>query len=60
MDGYVRSDSAGDERRHPAQSINNIEAREQNMKSWMEVLGPAVILTMTVAFGAFTLSNLAR
>jgi hypothetical protein len=30
------------------------------MKSWMEVLGPAVILTMTLAFGAFTLSNLAR
>jgi hypothetical protein len=30
------------------------------MKSWMEVLGPAVILMMTLAFGVFTLSNLAR
>jgi hypothetical protein len=30
------------------------------MKSWTEVLGPVVILTMTVVLGAFTLSNLAR
>ena len=30
------------------------------MKSWMEVLGPVVILTMTFALGALTLSNLAR
>lgn len=30
------------------------------MKSWMEVFGPVVILTMTVAFGVFTFSNLAR
>ncbi len=33
------------------------------MKNWTEVLGPAVILTMTMAFGVYTLSmlsNLAR
>ena len=30
------------------------------MKNWMEVLGPAVILTVTMAFGVYTLSNLAR
>jgi len=30
------------------------------MRSWMEVFGPVVILTMTVALGVFTLSNLAR
>mgnify|MGYP001212730003 FL=1 len=30
------------------------------MKNWTEVLGPAVILTMTMAFGVYTLSNLGR
>ena len=30
------------------------------MKSWMEVLGPVVILTMSFVLGAFTLTNLAR
>lgn len=30
------------------------------MRAWTEVLGPLVIVSMTVALGVFTLSNLAR
>ena len=30
------------------------------MKNWMEVLGPVVILTLSVVLGAFTVSNIAR
>ena len=55
--GYVRGDAVGYGCSHFARSI--IARRSPKMKNWTEVFGPAVILTMTMAFGVYTLSNLA-